>query len=614
MFRLLGLVAPVMAAGLCSIPLVCQEAPTWSSDVAEIVYRSCTPCHRPGQPAPFSFLSYDDFFKRRSFAVEVIESGYMPPWQPTHGEFVGDRRMSVRDVATIKRWVESGAIRGDETREPKAPVFAVGWQLGEPDIVVRMPDVLNVPAASQDIVRNFVVPVDLERMRYVAAIEIRPGSRAVHHAVLAVDRTRRSRQRDARDNRPGFAGMTLGDASPPDGHFIGWTPGKSVRRNPDGMAWRLFPGDDLVLQVHAVPTGKQERVQPEIGIWFTETPTNSIYDLVMLFSEEIDIAPGTSDFVLRDHLVLPVATTLHSIYPHAHYVCRSMRGTATLPDGTERVLFAIDNWDFDWQDDYRFAQPILLPAGTALAIEYVYDNSEQNSNNPVRPVQRVQFGQDSADEMGTCTFSMTLGKPQDRAKLLMATTDRDLEKLPNAWNLLLQKGRLERELGNFVVAEKVVEQACQISPGAAAVWYELGMLSESMHKLQRAVQSYQQAIGIDPNHAMAHMQLGTLFGRSGNDAMALQHFRDAVRVLPNSSRAHNNYATANFAANKLGIAEVHYRRAVELQPNYFNAQFNLARVLLGLGRKQAARKELKRAAKIRPGEPAVDELLKQLGQ
>ena len=140
--------------------------------------------------------------------------------------------------------------------------------------------------------------------------------------------------------------------------FIGWTPGKSVRRNPDGMAWRLFPGDDLVLQVHAVPTGKQERVQPEIGIWFTETPTSSIYDLVMLFSEEIDIAPGTSDFVLRDHLVLPVATTLHSIYPHAHYVCRSMRGTATLPDGTERVLFAIDNWDFDWQDDYRFAQPI----------------------------------------------------------------------------------------------------------------------------------------------------------------------------------------------------------------------------------------------------------------
>lgn len=614
MFRLLGVVALVMAAGLCSMPLVCQEAPTWSSDVAEIVYRSCTPCHRPGQPAPFPFLSYDDFFKRRSFAVEVIESGYMPPWQPTHGEFVGDRRMSVRDVATIKRWVESGAIRGDETREPKAPVFAVGWQLGEPDIVVRMPDVLNVPAASQDIVRNFVVPVDLERMRYVAAIEIRPGSRAVHHAVLAVDRTRRSRQRDARDNRPGFAGMTLGDASPPDGHFIGWTPGKSVRRNPDGMAWRLFPGDDLVLQVHAVPTGKQERVQPEIGIWFTETPTSSIYDLVMLFSEEIDIAPGTSDFVLRDHLVLPVATTLHSIYPHAHYVCRSMRGTATLPDGTERVLFAIDNWDFDWQDDYRFAQPILLPAGTALAIEYVYDNSEQNSNNPVRPVQRVQFGQDSADEMGTCTFSMTLGKPQDRAKLLMATTDRDLEKLPNAWNLLLQKGRLERELGNFVVAEKVVEQACQISPGAAAVWYELGMLSESMHKLQRAVQSYQQAIGIDPNHAMAHMQLGTLFGRSGNDAMALQHFRDAVRVLPNSSRAHNNYATANFAANKLGIAEVHYRRAVELQPNYFNAQFNLARVLLGLGRKQAARKELKRAAKIRPGEPAVDELLKQLGQ
>ena len=602
-----------LVACVWSPSLAAQQSPTWSADVAAIVHRSCSSCHRPGQPAPFSLLTYNDVFKKRSFVVEVTESGYMPPWQPTHGDFVGDRRLSEQDLATIKRWVAAGAPRGDQSKEPKAPNFTTGWQLGEPDAIIRMPEVLEVPASGADIVRNFVVPIALERMRYVAAVEIRPGSRAVHHAVLGVDRTRQSRQADAADAGPGFSGMTLGAAVPPDGHFLGWTPGKSVQRSVDGMAWRLFPGDDFVLQLHAVPVGKQEQVQPEIGIWFTDKPTQNVFDLVMLFSEEIDVAPGVSDFVLRDHLVLPAAVTLHAVYPHAHYVCRKMQATATLPDGTVRVLFAIDNWDFDWQDDYRYRQPIDLPAGTRLAIEYVYDNSDNNDNNPVRPLQRVRFGQQSADEMGTCTFSLTLRDLRDRPKLQLATTDRDLEKLPNAWNLLMRKSQLERERGNFAVAEKAIEQACEISPGAAAVWFERGMLGESMHQLERAASSYQMALRIDKNHAMAHMQLGTLFGRSGNDAKALQHFGEAVRVLPNSPRAHNNFATANFAANKLDVAERHYRLAVGLQPSYFNAQFNLARVLLGMGRKDAARKELKRAAELRPREPAVQQLLQQLG-
>lgn len=601
-----------LLAGALAVQLPAQSPPTWSSDVAAIVYRSCSSCHRPGQPAPFSFLSYDDVFKKRTFVTEVIESGYMPPWQPKHGSFVGDRRLSKQDIATIKSWVAAGAPRGDASKEPRPPKFSDAWQLGEPDAIIRMPDVLEVPPSGPDIVRNFVVPIALERMRYVAAVEIRPGNRAVHHAVLGVDRTRQSRDADARDAGPGFGGMTLGTAAPPDGHFMGWTPGKTVRRSPDGMAWRLFPGDDFVLQLHAVPVGKTEKVQPEIGIWFTDKPTQNVFDLVMLFSEEIDVKPGVSDFVLRDHLVLPADVTLHAVYPHAHYVCRKMEATATLPDGSVKILFTIDDWDFDWQDDYHYQTPINLPAGTRLAIEYVYDNSEANDNNPIRPLKRVRFGQESADEMGTCTFSLTLRDLRERPKLRLASVDRDLEKLPNAWNLLMQKCELERGRGNFEVAEKAIEKACRISPGAAAVWFERGMLGESMHKLETAARSYQQALAIDKNHAMAHMQLGTLFGRSGNDQKALEHFGEAVRVLPNSPRAHNNFATANFAANKLDVAERHYRRAIQLLPNYFNAQFNLARVLMGMGRKDAARKELKRAAELRPNEPAIQQLLRQL--
>jgi tetratricopeptide (TPR) repeat protein len=595
--------------GLAALP---AQAPTWAADVAAIVHRSCTPCHRPGQPAPFSLRSYEDVFKKRAFVLEVVKDGYMPPWQPSHGEFVGDRRMAAADIATLEAWVDAGAPRGDREQEPAPPTYPSGWQLGEPDLVVEMPDVLEVPAAGPDIVRNFVVPIDVERMRFVAAVEILPGNAAVHHAVLGVDRTRLSRQADARDAEPGFPGMTLGAAGSPDGHFLGWTPGKTVRRSADGMSWRLFPGDDLVLQLHAVPVGKAEKVQPRIGIWFTDRPMRQPYELLMLFSEEIDIAPGDDDFVLRDHIVLPVPVQLHAIYPHAHYVCRRMRATATLPDGSVRTLFAIEDWDFDWQDDYRYREPIVLPAGTRLAIEYVYDNSEANDNNPVRPLQRVRFGQQSADEMGTLTLSLTVRSPQERDLLQLASVDRDLEKLPRAWNLLMRKAQLERGRGNFAVAQDAIEKACEISPGAPDVWYERGLLAEFRKQPQEAERHYRRALQVDPGHAMTHMQLGTICGRRGDNQGALRHFGAAVRALPNAAAAHQNFATANFAAERLEVAERHYRLALGIDPDYFNARFNLGRVLMARGRKADARRELERAAKLRPDLQVVQDLLKQL--
>ncbi|MFK7740702.1 MAG: tetratricopeptide repeat protein [Planctomycetota bacterium] len=590
-----------------------QDGPTWSSSIASLVHRSCTPCHRAGQPAPFDLIAYDDVRRRADFVLEVVEDGYMPPWQPSEGHFLGDRRLSEAEIASLRQWVAAGAPRGDAASEPAAPRFAGGWQLGEPDLVVRMPDTLDVPAGGADIVRNFVVPVAVEELRYVAALEIRPGNRAVHHAVLAVDSTRQSRQRDARDEPAGFPGMTLGSASPPDGHFLGWTPGKSVRRNEPGMAWRLHPGDDFVLQLHAVPTGKRERVQPEIGIWFSKVPTKRVYDMAMLFSEEIDIAVGEQGFVLKDHVVLPVPVTLHAIYPHAHYVCRSMRAVATLPDGTARTLFAIEDWDFDWQDDYRYREPIELPANTHVAMRYVYDNSEANSNNPTRPLQRVRFGQDSADEMGTLTLSMTLRDPGDRAQLMMALTDRDLEKLPDAWNLLVRKSRLERERGRFATAQKAIERACKVSPGSPEVWFERGVLAEARRDLDQAASNYQRAIAIDGGFALAHMRLGMMYGRIGKDRQALRHFGAAVRALPNSPEANNNFATANYAVGKLGLAEQHYRRAVALAPDYFNARFNLGRVLLAMGRKSDAKVELEQARKLRPDVDAIRELLRSIG-
>lgn len=588
--------------------------PTFASDVAPIVYRACSGCHRPGQPAPFSLLGFADVWKRRQQIVELTQRRQMPPWLMTHGAFVDDRRLSGEEIAVLRRWVDAGAPRGDEATEPPAPSFVTGWQLRQPDLIVRAPVALAVPASGPDLVRNLVIPLEVDRRRFVEAIEIRPGSRAVHHAVLAVDATRESRRLDAADAEPGFPGMTLGGGEPPDGHFLGWTPGKTARKSPPGQAWRLRPGDDFVLQLHLVPTGKPEVVQPEIGLFFTDEATTTTFVLLALFSEAIDIAPGVRDFTLRDHLDLPVPITIHAIYPHAHYVCRRMRGTATLPGGEQQVLFGIDAWDFDWQDDYRFATPVTLPAGTRIAIEYVYDNSEDNPNNPVRPPRHVRFGQASADEMGTLTLSVTIADRAQLARLDLASVERQLEKVPQAWNVLVQYARLLRERGDVPKALASLAKAQAISPGAADVRIEQAMCAEVERRLDDAKRLYAAALSLDPGRGLAHLQLGVLLGREGSAEAALAHFVQAVQALPNSPVAHNNLATANFQVGQLAGAATHYERAVALDPDYFAAWFNLGRVLARLGERDRARAALQRAAALRPAERQVAAELEALGR
>lgn len=581
-----------------------ERVPTYATDVAAIVHRACAGCHRPGQPAPFALLDYTSVHKRRDQIAEVTRQGLMPPWLPSHGDFAFDRRLSAAELATLQQWVAAGAPRGDPAVEPPAPEFVGGWQLGTPDLVVPAP-LLAVPAAGADLVRNLVLPIPIDRLRYVEAIEIRPGNAAVHHAILGVDGTRESRRRDALDAEPGFPGMTLGGAVPPDGHFLGWTPGKSVQRQPAGQAFRLRPGDDFVLQLHLVPTGKPERVQAEIGLWFTEQPTTTTFVPIVLFSERIDIAPGERDFVLRDHVDLPVPVVVHAVYPHAHHLCRRMRATATLPDGSERLLFAIDAWDFDWQDDYRFRTPVELPAGSRIAIDYRYDNSEHNPNNPARPPQRVGFGQRSSDEMGTLTLSVALRDPADAAPLAEALVARELEKVPQAWNVWLRRARLERERGDLPAARRSLARVRELAPGSAETLVELGLCAELDRQPALARRCYEAALQLDPELGLAHLQLGALAGRAGDGAAALEHFEQSLRWLPNSPIVHHNLGTARFQLDQLAAARTHYERALQLAPDYFAPQFQLGRLLARSGQIDAARAALQRALSLRPGDAAV---------
>lgn len=577
-----------------------------------MVHRACTVCHRAGEAAPFALVTFADAQKRRDLIVEMTQQRRMPPWLPTHGEFVGDRRLRGEEIELLRRWVEAGAPRGDVGKEPAPPVFATGWQLGQPDLVLTATDELVVEGGGGDVFRNLVMPVEFDGVKFVAAVEIRPGNRAVHHAVLAVDATRESRRLDALDAQPGFAGMVMGNAQPPDGTFLGWTPGKQVLPAKQGMAFRLFGGHDFVLQLHVQPTGKREVIRPQIGLYFTEhAPQVQAFPLV-LWSDRIDIPAGEPDFALRDEFVLPVAATLHAIYPHAHYLGKRLRGVAILPNQDERVLLEIARWDFDWQDDYRFAAPVPLPAGSRLVMDYRYDNSAANESNPKKPPVRVRFGQRSVDEMGTLTFSLTVADEEARQELQRALLRHDLQKAPDAGNLWLQLAGLERERGDFDAAFAAIAKADSLLPEQGDVQAEWGLCHERAGRIDEARRRYRLALQRDPTQGLAHAQLGTLLARGGETAKAKEHFQRALAAMPNSASLHHNFATASFSEGDLLTAADHYRRAVQIDPGYVSAWLLLARVLLERGDHDGARAACARAATLAPDNPAVAQLRRQL--
>ena len=217
---------------------------TFNRDIAPIVYRSCIVCHRPGESAPFSLLTYTEARKRAGLITALTTSRVMPPWLPARGgiEFLGERGLSDEEIALIRLWVEQGAAEGDAADLPPLPEFTRGWQLGEPDLILTMEDAFSVPAEGFDVYRNFVLPIPVSTPRWVKAVELRPGNpRVVHHAVMQVDRSRSSRRRDEEDAGPGFSGMDLAGSEAPGGQSLGWTPGKLPIVD-ERFAWRLGTG------------------------------------------------------------------------------------------------------------------------------------------------------------------------------------------------------------------------------------------------------------------------------------------------------------------------------------------------------------------------------------
>ena len=528
------------------------DPPTFTRDIAPIIFQNCSTCHRPGQSAPFNLLNYQDVKKHMKEIAEVTARRYMPPWlpEPGYGDFAGARLLSAQQIGAIQQWVAEGGVEGNPGELPALPKWNEGWQLGDPDLVVTMPQRYSLPAEGKDVYRNFVVPVPLAARRYVKAVEFRPGNpKIVHHAFIRLDRTRESRQRDARDPEPGFSGIHAPPtAQPPPGHFLSWQPGKRVSREPDGLPWLLETNTDLVLQLHLKPTGKPEEIQSSVGFYFTNHPPTNTPIKIWLVSYDIDIPAGEADYVLKDSYTLPVDVQVLAVLPHTHYLGKECQGYATLPDGTRQWLLRIRQWDFNWQGDYRYDKPVFLPKGTSVTMEYTYDNSTNNVRNPNQPPQRVRYGPRSSDEMGELWFQVIARNSNDLARISRDCNDR-LIRDEIAYNEFLLRvdprdaaahtelGRLKLIRGQSSDATGHFRTALEIKPSADQPHYYLGLLFRQQRKLAEARVEFETALRLNPDNFKAHGNLGVICAEQGEAALAETHFRSALRINPDDSLA-----------------------------------------------------------------------------
>ena len=406
--------------------------PTFSNEIVRIFADHCQSCHHPGDIGPFSLMSYADAAPHALDIKLMTKTHQMPPWKPVDGcgEFLEPRTLSQNEIDLIGQWVENGAPEGNRADLPAPRIFDSDWTLGQPDAVFANPEPFT-PAPEGDIYRCFTIPTHLAGDRYVSAVDVHPGDRnTVHHVIAFIDSTGESQKLDDDDPGPGYtcfgdAGFTPTDASAAT--LGGWAPGSRPVVLPDGVAYKLPANSRVVLQVHYHPHGAAPLPdKTEIAVYYAKTPPTKLLRIVPLINTSFTIPPGSENYRVTAGLApppyentpLPVPVHVVLVAPHMHLLGRKMNVTATLPGGNAECLININDWDFNWQGQYRYAQPIALPTGTKLSVEAFYDNSLNNLRNPNDPPKPVSWGEKTTDEMCIAFLGVTL----DSENLLLGKT------------------------------------------------------------------------------------------------------------------------------------------------------------------------------------------------
>ena len=391
--------------------------PTYHLEIEPIIQTHCQECHRPGQVAPWSLMTYKDARKMAPFIANVTRDREMPPWHASTtegGPFRDARVLSESEIAALAAWAKAGAPEGDPKDAPPPRRFDSDWPLGKPDLVLKPSEAYTLGGDGRDEFRVFVIPSGLTEGKWISAVDFRPGNpKVVHHILAAIDTTGRARAMDKADPGPGyktFAGFGTGPGGLPflpTAGLSGWAPGKAPRPLPDGVGRFLPAGADVLLQVHYHKSGREEKDATSIALYFAKAPVDKLIRGAAVF-------PPRPGLFQRPSLTIPAGAPSHevtgtftvrydahanAVIPHMHWLGKDFTLIAERPDGSKATLIKVDRWDFNWQDTYDFAVPIALPKGTTIRMRAHFDNSADNPANPSDPPVAVTWGEQTTNEM-----------------------------------------------------------------------------------------------------------------------------------------------------------------------------------------------------------------------
>jgi hypothetical protein len=392
----IGLDTPETPIKGCKIPSFEPPALSYEVNYAEhiapIMQQHCTPCHRPNGIGPFSLTTYNKVSGNAEMVEEVIWEERMPPWyaHPAFGTFENDRRMSEEEKLQVVNWVRKGKEKGDESKLPVEAEYPDTKWLTNPDLIVTSKQQVALPATGFVPYQYLSFDHVFEEDTYVQAIEIMPENpRVVHHANIFYTNGAFGFERDMN-------------------FLTGKVPGSQPSETQYGIAWLIPAGSVLRIQVHYVTTGKMEKDRIHIGLRFAkETINKRLYYTALEDHNKINIPPYARAWKLADQDVLDYDVTGIGLFGHLHLRGKHFKIEATYPDGVEETLFAMPNYNFDWQMTYHYPYgDKKFPKGTQIKSTAWYDNSAFNAYNP-DPTVTVKTGPQSEDEMMNGFFVYT---------------------------------------------------------------------------------------------------------------------------------------------------------------------------------------------------------------
>jgi Copper type II ascorbate-dependent monooxygenase, C-terminal domain len=365
-----------------------KNAPTFSKEIAPIFYKNCVECHRPGEIAPMSLMTYKEVRPWAKSIREKVIKREMPPWHadPAHGEWTNDKRLTQKEIDTIVAWIGGGAKEGDPKDLPPLPQFAKGWQIGEPDIVFQMPEEYSVPAEGTVPYVYFTVPTNFKEDKYIAAMEARAGDLSVVHHIVIYVREPKEGQRPNR--RQDIGTGLLGALSPGNTPFVAQP----------GTAKLIKAGSNLIFQMHYTPSGNATKDRSFVGLKFARGPVEKVISTTASWDARFEIPPHAGNYEVNANWVADEEIEIVSFMPHMHLRGKDYLYRVVYPDGRSETLLSVPNYDFGWQVYYYPKKPIRLPKGAKIETIAHYDNSTKNPQNP-DPTRSVRFGEQTWEEM-----------------------------------------------------------------------------------------------------------------------------------------------------------------------------------------------------------------------